>query len=79
MKEHGFVNAPSGIRALTEEQLVAFTRDQMLKAVRQRLKDNGFAPDVARQKVRRWKLEGLSAEEIVDRARHAYPQRNSQE
>jgi hypothetical protein len=78
MDQNGYVKAPSGTRALAEEQLEAFKRDQMGKVARQLLKAHGFLPEAARKKVQRWQKEGLSAEEIVDRARDAYPQRNSQ-
>jgi hypothetical protein len=71
MDQNGYVKAPSGSRALSEEQLEAFKRDQMPKIARQLLKAHGFSADAAKKKVQRWQKDGLAAEEIVRRANMA--------
>jgi hypothetical protein len=79
MEQNGFDTAPSGRRALREEQLAAFKQDLVPGTIRQFLRQRGFSPEAAKKKVQRWQGKGRSAEEMVHMARQVYPKRNGQE
>jgi hypothetical protein len=79
MDRYGYIKAPSGARALTEDQLNAFKLNLVPKAIRRLLQAHGYSPEAAEKKVQRWKKNGLTVEEMLLKAEQAYPRKHRQE